>query len=458
MATEVVMPRLDWSSETVSLVAWAKRDGDEVRAGEILVTVEGDKAAVEVEAMDSGILRIPPDSPAPGVEVPVGTVIAYVVQPGEPAPFESPAAPAAGADVAAPSPDGADGSRAAPVPEATPAPGPAGAPSSSPASVQAPERGAEPRISPRARRVARELGVDWSSLRGSGISGRIVERDVRSALASAAPRPPEAAAPAGAAARAPGEASAPATETPAGATREAPPPAADTSVAFAGIRRLIASRMRESLQTAAPVTLTTDADATELARLRAQIKADLAGTGGRVPTYDDLFVRIVAVALKHHPELNASLSGAAIVRHAAVHVGVAVDTDRGLLVPVVRDAHRRSIQEIAEESARLVAAARAGTLPPDAMRGGTFTITNLGMYEIDAFTPIINLPECAILGLGRIVARQVVVDEDAEVVAIRKMIALSLTFDHRLVDGAPAARFLQQVKRWIEQPYAWLTA
>ncbi|HEX9441611.1 MAG TPA: 2-oxo acid dehydrogenase subunit E2, partial [Roseiflexaceae bacterium] len=187
------------------------------------------------------------------------------------------------------------------------------------------------------------------------------------------------------------------------------------------------------------------------------IVADVAGTDLAAPSYTDLLVRLVALALLEHPALNASLADDRIVQHSAVHVGIAVDTERGLLVPVVRDAHTKSVQQIASASAQLIAQARAGKAAPDDLRGGTFTITNLGMYEIDAFTPIINLPECAILGVGRIVARPIVIDEQAETIAVRKMMALSLSFDHRLVDGAPAAQFLKRVKHFVEHPYAWLT-
>jgi pyruvate dehydrogenase E2 component (dihydrolipoamide acetyltransferase) len=225
---------------------------------------------------------------------------------------------------------------------------------------------------------------------------------------------------------------------------------------MSGVRRITAMRMAESAHTAAPVTLTTEADATELVRLRGQISADLAGTDMRAPSYNDLLTRLMALALLEHPALNATLSEDAIVQHPAVHIGIAVDSDRGLLVPVIRDAHSKSVQTIATESAQLIAQARAGKAAAEDLRGGTFTITNLGMYEIDAFTPIINLPECAILGVGRIIARPVVIDEQAETIAVRKMMALSLTFDHRIVDGAPAARFLQRVKHSIEHPYAWL--
>jgi pyruvate dehydrogenase E2 component (dihydrolipoamide acetyltransferase) len=222
------------------------------------------------------------------------------------------------------------------------------------------------------------------------------------------------------------------------------------------IRRVIIERMTEAARTVAPVTLTTDADASELVKIRALIKDELAGCSDPVPSFNDLIARLVALALIEHPDLNATLSGDSIVQHEAVHIGIAVDTERGLLAPVVRDADRKSAFDIARESAVLIAKARAGTAPAETLKGSTFTISNLGMFDIDAFTPIINLPECAILGLGRIQSRAVVIDEEAETVAVRKVMALSLTFDHRVVDGAPAARFLQSVRRKIEKPYTWL--
>jgi len=263
-----------------------------------------------------------------------------------------------------------------------------------------------PVASPRARRVAAELRVDWTRLRGTGWTRRIVERDVRAA--GVADRPSQ-------------------------------------------VRRLIAERMSASAGETAPVTLTTDADATELLRLRAALQA----SGARAPSYTDCFVKLAAGALAEHPALNTSLEGGRIVRHPAVHVGVAVDTPRGLLACVLRDAATKPLRTLAEESAALIAAARAGTVSPDDLRGGTFTVSNLGAFDVDAFTPIINLPECAILGVGRIVARAVVVDEATGRIAARKMVALSLTFDHRVVDGAPAARFLQRIRQLVERPALW---
>jgi pyruvate dehydrogenase E2 component (dihydrolipoamide acetyltransferase) len=167
-------------------------------------------------------------------------------------------------------------------------------------------------------------------------------------------------------------------------------------------------------------------------------------------------IKIVAIALTEHPMLNAQLDGVEIILSEAVHVGVAVDTQRGLVVPVVRDVQDKTLRQIAEVTSARVEEARRGSLNPDDLQGGTFTVTNLGMYDVDAFTPIINLPECAILGLGRILPKPVVIDGAARRIDVRQMMTLSLTFDHRIVDGAPAARFLQRVKHLIERPYLWL--
>ena len=171
----------------------------------------------------------------------------------------------------------------------------------------------------------------------------------------------------------------------------------------------------------------------------------------------DIIIRLVALALLEHPDLNASLIDNAITRHAQVHIGLAVDTERGLMVPVVTDADRKSVHQIAADTTDLISATLDGSIGTDRLKGSTFTVTNLGMFRIDAFTPIINLPECAILGIGRIHSRAVVVNDDTGEIAARKVMALSLTFDHRVVDGAPAARFLQNVARKIERPFTWLT-
>jgi len=430
VAIEIVMPRLGWNMEVGTVVEWLKHDGDAITAGEYLFLVESDKSTTEVEALDSGTLRIPGNQLRLGEELPVGAILAYLVQGDESLPVAGAASRPPGAALAAPvAPESA-------APE----------PIASAAGNTAPtRRRRSPVASPRAVRIARQLGVNWNTLTGTSQSGRIVEQDVRAAFARATPPVTAATLPAPAA-------STPAT-TPPPVPRGTPTPLSPT-------RRLIGARMAQSAHTAAAVTLTTEADASALVRVRADLAGALAERGGTVPSpsYNDFFARLVAVALREFPDLNASLTDEGIVRHDAVHMGFAVDTERGLLVPVLRDVQARSVQALAVESARLIAEARSGSIAATDLQDGTFTITNLGMYDIDAFTPIINPPQCAILGIGRIVARPVVTDEEAGTVAVRRMVALSLTFDHRLVDGGPAAQFLQRIKQFVERPIAWLTA
>lgn len=479
MVNKVIMPRLGWTMEAGTIVQWLKQDGELVQIGESLLEVEGDKAITEIEALDSGILRVPPDAPDIGVEVPVGTVLAYLVPVGEHAPFEP----------AVLSPDGR--AQLAVAESASPV-------TTTSATVTPARRDRNgthtPAISPRALRVAGELGVNWTVMQGTGSTGRIVERDVR--LVAEAEMQPPAAMPQATETRlntgtAPTRisplarraaisagvdldqvaASLPAqriTRADIAAMMPATPLLPTTAAGLAPtplspIRRITAARMAESAHTVAPVTLTTEADATELVRVRSQLASALArmptDTPAPIPTptYTDFLIRLTALALIAHPALNASLTDGGIVAHRSVHMGIAVDTERGLLVPVIRDTQGKSVRQIAAESAAQIAKTRAGRASADDLQGSTFTITNLGMYDIDAFTPIINLPECAILGVGRIVARAVVVDVANETIGVRQMVALSLTFDHRVVDGAPAARFLRYVKQCVEQPLLWLT-
>lgn len=459
MAVEIVMPRFGWTMEEGLLAEWAKRDGDAVKTGDVLFTVEGDKALNEVESFETGILRIPPDSPPPGTMVRVGARLAYIVQPGERAPFEG--QPSSAAPVATPVASLPGTTTIAASSEAVPA-----------APIAHPQT-ARHAVSPRARRIAAELKIDITRVSGSGRTGRIIERDVRAA-SQARPAPAEvrasplarrAAAEMGvdleqlAAAR-PGQrleradVEAAARQTTASMAEASP--VGGQSAPMSPVRRLTAERMLAGVHQTAPVTLTTEVDATELVRLRGQLKTDPQASTQPVPSYTDLMAKLAAHALLEHPALNARLEGETIIQSSAIHIGLAVDTDRGLLVPVVREVQTKGLRQIAREAAALIERARAGRLSADEMRGSTFSITNLGMFAIDAFTPIINLPECAILGLGRIVPKQVVVDAATERLAIRQMMFLSLTFDHRLVDGAPAARGLQRIKQLVEQPYLWL--
>jgi len=208
--------------------------------------------------------------------------------------------------------------------------------------------------------------------------------------------------------------------------------------------------MMQSARTYAPVTLTTEIDASELVGLREALKSDPHVTAA--PSYNVLIIKIVAKALCEYPVLNASLEGGEVVYWPTVNIGLAVDTQRGLVVPVVRDVAAKSVSELAHEMQDLLSRAAQGEATGDELTGGTFTVTNLGVQDIDAFTPIINPPECAVLGVGRLRKRMVVVNDQP---AVRTMLVLSLTFDHRLVDGAPAARFLQRVKELLEKPYLW---
>jgi len=320
--------------------------------------------------------------------------------------------------------------------------------------------------SPRARRLAREKGVDLALVSGSGPNGRIVERDVLAYLE----RRPKATPTAVKAAEALGVDIVAISGTgisgrvmKADVTAAAQPvllaeELAVESVPLIGLRRIIAERMATSARETARVTLVTEADATAFVEAREQLKADVADEWDFAPGYNDLLGLIVARALREFPYMNARLQpsqedGQAIERLSAVNLGMAVDTERGLLVPVIRDAHQKGLRAFGVELRELMERARAGKSLPDDLTGGTFTITNLGMYEVDAFTPIINPPEAAILGVGRIQPKPVV--RDGEIV-VRQMWTLSLAFDHRVVDGAPAARFLQRIKQLVENPYLLL--
>ena len=408
MAIAITIPRLGWNMDEGVFVGWLKRDGEPIRAGDPLFTLEGEKATQEIEASDAGILRIPADAPNGGERVAVGAVIGYLLGPGEADPVVGGATSAGGRQAVA----------AASVAPAVSVAEP----------IDRRGRRGRPRSSPLARRVARELGVDWTQLRGSGSTGRIRKVDVLAAArdrVSAGRLPPQATQRDGQSPTTPGRA-----------------------VPIGSIRRTIAARMVESCGTTAPVTLTTTADATNLVNLRGQFQA-VAPEGRDLPGYTEFVVKLTAMVLRDHPMLNARWDEDRLVIPDEPHIGIAVDTEEGLLVPVIRGAAGLSLGQVVERSRDLVRRARERRLRTDEMQGGTFTITNLGSFGVETFTPIINPPECAVLGLGRI-AREPVMAGD-QVVA-RERMRLSLTFDHRIVDGAPAARFLQALVRLIENP------
>ena len=352
-----------------SLVEWSKQDGDTVEVGDIVCLVEGDKVVTEVESIDSGVLSIAPTCPPPGQVVPVGTILGYLLAPGEAAPFAhdtSGAESQSGGRSLTAAVDGASGG-----PHASAAGG-AGA------DISRAEKDAGA-ISPRARRAALELGVDWTTLTGSGRSGRIVERDVRDAerrLAGAARITPLARRVAretgvdlaGLALGKPGE------RIRRADVESAAHPAAQTVTALPvssvnGVRRLVAERLTTSMRTVAPVTLTTEADATAFVQLRHTINADASAAREAPVSYSDLLAKLVALALSEHPQLNSSLVGGEIVQHATVNVGIAVDTERGLLVPVVRDVLAKPIRRVAEEAAALIRAARSGRIAAERPAG-----------------------------------------------------------------------------------------
>ena len=433
MATDVLVPPLGQTVDTVTLVAWYKEEGEAVIAGESLFAIETDKATLDIEAPASGTLRRV--SAQPGDEVQVLSAIAAIAAADEVAGAPAPAAP-----------------------QVQPAPAPAGqaeAEAVAPAEASPPGRQDRTFVSPRARRLATAHGVPLAELKPTGPEGAIVERDVRAYLdaapeAAISPVARRVAAAAGldwrqvAGSGPGGRVMRQDVEHALDAAELAEQEVAET-IPVQSIRAVIAERMLQSTVSTARVTLTAEADATALVELRAELHED-----GVAVSYNDLLLYILGRALRDHPRVNASMARDTIKVWQRIHVGLAVDTDRGLLVPVVRDVDRMGLAELAQETRFLAQRAQAGHSTPEELSGGTFTLTNLGMYGIDAFTPLINMPESAILGVGRIKKQPAVVGDQ---VVARHMVWLSLSFDHRLVDGAPAARFLQRVVQLVERPH-----
>jgi pyruvate dehydrogenase E2 component (dihydrolipoamide acetyltransferase) len=286
-----------------------------------------------------------------------------------------------------------------------------------------------PKATPVAVNMASQAGLDLAGMAGSGLKGAITKSDIEKAIKDQALAPVPVAAP-------------------------QPTPEGEgiiKTVPLQGVRGIIFDRMDASVHTTARVTLVTEVDATDFVSARENLKDSVSAAWEFAPGYNDLLGIIVARALREFPYMNARLAGGgkAVEWLSNINLGMAVDTERGLLVPVVKDADQKGLREFGLEFRKLVDRARAGRAHPDDLSDGSFTITNLGMYDIDAFTPVINLPEVAILGVGRIQGK--VVPYRGEI-AVRQMLTLSLVFDHRLVDGAPAARFLQRIKQYVENP------
>ncbi len=415
MATPIKMPTLGLTMESGTITRWLKQVGETVTKDEPLFSVETDKAENEVEAPLSGtLLKI---VVAEGQEVAVQKIIAYIGQPGES--IDEPGA-------AGPSASGAATAAVASTPVSAAAPVAAASAGS----------GRELRASPLARKVARELGVDLLRVPGSGPDGRVQESDVR-AFAEAQSR---------------------AAVAPAVAPITAPEPVPEPILVGAPgeleqlnrVRRVTAERMAQSSRTVARVTLFSETDFAEAVRFRAHLKDDFEKRYGVKLTYDAMLVKASAIALREHSVINAQWADGAIWRVAEIHIGVAVAVEQGLLVAVVRDADRKSLVEVSRDLDSMASRARQGRLAVADMSGSTFTITNLGGHGVDTFTPIVNPPEAAILGVGRIAQRPFVVDGRVEA---RHTAWLSLAFDHRVTDGAPAGDFLTRIREIIEKPY-----
>jgi pyruvate dehydrogenase E2 component (dihydrolipoamide acetyltransferase) len=417
--TKVVMPKLSEAMETGKLLRWLKQEGDRVSGGDLIAEIETDKADIELEAFGAGVLR--KVLIAPGASVPVGNVIAVIAEPDDDigalvagaAPVPAPAAPALRPAAAPPPP---------PAPPAPPAPAPVVLP------------GGRVKASPLAKKLAQRAGVDLTGLRGTGPGGRIIQRDV------------EAAASAGPAAAA----QAPAVMTPAAPAAVARPAGAFEDQALSPIRAAIAKQMVQSKGPIPHFYVTTEIAMERAVALRAELQAL---PGAPKVTVTDLLVRACALTLVKHPGINASFLGAGIRRHRAVHVGIAVALDEGLITPVLRDAETKSVFQIAGEARDLIERARARKLRAQELSGATFSVSNLGMLPIDEFSAIINPPEAAILAVGAIVDKPVVVDGQ---LGVGKRLRVTLSCDHRVLDGAMGARFLADLKTLLEAPLGLL--
>ncbi|MHB8960072.1 MAG: dihydrolipoyl dehydrogenase [Candidatus Limnocylindrales bacterium] len=402
MARPILMPKPGQMTEECTLTIWRKAVGDPVHRGDVLFEIETDKSTMEVETFEEGVLLA--QVAAEGETVPVNGVCGWIGQPGEALP-ETPAP--VPAQPAAPSP----------APSA-PAPAASASSAASPSSVPVPATAGDVRISPRARRLAASAGIDPTSLAGSGPDGRIVERDVQAAIAAGPSR----------------AASTPATG-PAVPGEGAPRP-------MSRMRRVIAERLTSSWQTTPHFTVTVAADVTKLLALRAQLKA-----AGSSLTVTDFVLAATADTLAEFPDVNARTDGTSVWPRSRVHLGMAVSVPSGLVVPVIRDADTLTVAELHDRAAALAAAARAGTASVDDLTGSTFTVSNLGMYGVDEFSAIINPGEAAILAVSAAIPTPVAVDGRVEV---RQVMKLTLSADHRIVDGAMGAQFTRALQARLE--------
>ena len=435
-ATPVVMPALGESVTEGTVTRWLKNVGDNVLVDEPLLEVSTDKVDTEIPSPASGVLlsiEVSVDS-----TVAVGTRLASIGTSGAAPATPAPAAPAAPAAPVAAAP------KPVPAPPTTPPPLIPQVTPQAATSVSKPAVAAgvldDAYVTPIVRKLAAENGVNLANVKGTGVGGRIRKEDVLAAVSK-----PAVAAKAPAAAAAPSIAKAPAPV--------AVSPLRGTTVSMSRLRKVIAARMLESLQVSAQLTTVIEVDITKIARLREKAKSSFESREGVKLTYLPFFAVAVCEALKQHPVVNASVEGDQITYHGAEHLGIAVDTDRGLLVPVIRDAGDLNMGGIARKIVDVASRTRDNKISPDDLGGGTFTITNTGSRGALFDTPIINQPQVAILGVGSVVKRPMVVkgEDGGETIAIRSMVYLALSYDHRIVDGADAARFLSTLKERLEE-------
>jgi pyruvate dehydrogenase E2 component (dihydrolipoamide acetyltransferase) len=403
MAFSVVMPALEMAQETGKLIAWRKQEGDRVTKGEPLLEIETDKAVVEVEAPADGILA--GITASAGADIPVGQTIGWIVAPGEKPPADGPAAAAPGARAVTQSKSEAAGAVVTAMP------------------AQAVAVATAAKISPKARRLAKELGVEVSILRGSGPGGEILASDVQAAAAAPASSV--------VALKAAPEKEAPGLEVP------------------TSIGRLMAERTTQSWTTVPHFFVSREIEATALNEFRNRIVAEIEKTSGVRITHTDLLVALLSRVLLKHPRLNASWTAQGIRLHTRVNMAAAIAVNDGVVAAVIPNSHTAGLAEIARQRRDIAERARAGKLRPADISDATFTVSNLGMYYVDAFSAIITPPQAAILAVGAIADRVVAVDGKP---AVRPMMTLTLSCDHRVADGARAAMFLNDLAAAIQAP------
>jgi len=430
MAAKVFMEALSPTMEEGRVVKWHKRPGDPVRTGETLAEIETDKAIMDLVARADGVLD--QVSVAEGATVPVGREIAIITTPGEaagPADREPPAPVVAAAPAA---------SAPAPV-----SPGPTPKPQARPAGPELTERSSRVRASPLARRMARDAGVDLQLIPGSGPGGRVVKRDLDGAHEAVAAPPPARPSPAAPAVLAPSPSPAP--------TPTLVPGVAYEDVPLTQMRKAIVQRLATSLGPVPHFFLTMEIDMERATEARAALNA-ARGPDERL-SINDIVLKATALALTRHRSCNAWFAGDHIRYWHEVHLGMAVAVEDGLITPVIRHADRKPLSEIGREARALAEKARARRLQPPEYTGATFSVSNLGMFELDQFTAVINPPEAGILAVGAVVAKPAVVEGQA---AVRQRLRVTLSCDHRVIDGASGAAFLQTLKEMLENPLAML--